>query len=46
MKKILLFLTLFLLSAGMSWAQNVAKIGSTEYATLQAAVDDASPLAT
>lgn len=25
----------------MSWAQNVAKIGSTEYATLQAAVDDA-----
>lgn len=35
-------MTLFLLTAGMSYAQNVAKIGSTEYATIQAAVDDAS----
>lgn len=34
-------MTLFLLTAGMSYAQNVAKIGTTEYPTLQAAVDDA-----
>ena len=31
-------MTLFLLTAGMSYAQNVAKIGGTEYATLNAAV--------
>lgn len=39
MKKLLFFLTLFLLGAGMSYAQNVAKIGSTEYPTLQEAID-------
>jgi uncharacterized protein (TIGR02145 family) len=42
MKKILFFLTLFLLGAGMSWAQNVAKIGTTEYATLDAAITNAT----
>ncbi|MBQ9508381.1 MAG: hypothetical protein IJR53_03045 [Bacteroidales bacterium] len=41
MKKVLFFLILFLLGAGVSYAQNVAKIGSTEYATIQAAVDAA-----
>ena len=34
-------MTLFLLGAGMSYAQNVAKIGSTECSTLQAAIDSA-----
>ncbi len=38
MKKILFFLTLFLLSAGMSFAQNEAKIGTTEYPTLEEAI--------
>ncbi len=38
MKKFLFILTLFLLSTGMSWAQNVAKIGTIEYATLDAAI--------
>lgn len=38
MKKILFFMTLFLLTAGMSNAQNVAKIGSTPYSTLNEAV--------
>lgn len=38
MKKILFFLTLFLLGAGMSFAQNEAKIGTTEYPTLEEAI--------
>ncbi|MBO4655987.1 MAG: InlB B-repeat-containing protein [Bacteroidales bacterium] len=42
MKKVLFFLTLFLLTAGMSYAQNVAKIGATEYPTLQEAIDYAN----
>lgn len=40
MKK-LLFIFALLMCMSITWAQNVAKIGSTEYATLQAAVDDA-----
>jgi len=45
MKKFLFILTLSLLCAGMSWAQNVAKNANTgvEYATLQAAIDAADP---
>ena len=40
MKK-LLFIFALLMCMSLSWAQNVAKIGTTEYPTLQAAVDDA-----
>lgn len=40
MKKLLSIFAL-LMCMSITWAQNVAKIGSTEYATLQAAVDDA-----
>jgi len=45
MKKFLFILTLSLLCAEMSWAQNVAKNANTgvEYATLQAAIDAADP---
>lgn len=41
MKKLLSIFAL-LMCMSITWAQNVAKIGSTEYATIQAAVDDAS----
>ena len=42
MKKNLLFLTLFLLGVGISWAQNEAKVGSIEYPTLGAAITNAA----
>lgn len=40
MKKLLSIFAL-LMCMSITWAQNVAKIGSTEYATLQEALDDA-----
>lgn len=40
MKKLLSIFAL-LMCMSITWAQNVAKIGTTEYPTLQAAVDDA-----
>ena len=45
-KNILILITLLLASVNTVWGQNICKVGDTEYATIQAAIDAIAQLQT